>query len=112
MSMRDQAIDLVESELNWYHDEIDSSIAGEIIGWLDEKGYLAPDLPEPEVRHIEEVEVDILVWESDHISVGVYKNWISIDDPLGSSVSPSEARELAHALLAAANYAEKEQDNE
>ena len=69
-----------------------------------------PDLPEPEVRHLEEVDVDILAWKSDHIEVGVYKNRISIDDPPGSSMSPVEARELAHALLAAANHAEKSEN--
>ena len=108
MSMRDQAIDLVESELNWYHDEIDSSIAGEIIGWLDEKGYLAPDLPEPaRFNHRNEP-----CWETEgNTSVrtaGMFP--VSLNGPFGEGwgMHPPEARDVAYALLAAANYAEKE----
>lgn len=78
---------------------------------LEAAGLLMPDLPEPEVRHLEEVNTDVLAWKSDHIEVGVYKNRISIGDPPGSSMSPAEARELAHALLAAAEYAEKKKED-
>ena len=78
---------------------------------LEERGLLAPDLPRPEVRHLEEVNTDVLAWKSDHIEVGVYKNQIAMDDPRKGSMSPAEARELAYALLAAADYAEKERGN-
>lgn len=84
---------------------------GILVQAIHAAGLLSPDLPRPEVRHLEEVDVNILAWKSDHIEVGVYKNRISIDDPPGSSMTPAEARELAHALLAAADYAEKEQDD-
>jgi len=79
---------------------------------LLEADLLAPDLPEPEARHLEEVGTDILAWKSDHIEVGVYKNRIAMDDPPKPAMAPFEARELALMLLAAADYAEKEQDNE
>ena len=79
---------------------------------LKTAGLLMPGLPEPEVRHLEEVNTDVLAWKSDHIEVGVYKNRIAMDDPAEDSMSPVEARELAYALLAAADYAEKEQNNE
>ena len=79
---------------------------------LQAAGLLMPDLPEPEVRHLEEVNTDVLAWKSDHIEVGVYKNRIAMDDPIESGMTPDESRRLALALLAAANYAEKEQDNE
>lgn len=79
---------------------------------LEAAGLLAPDLPGPEIRHLEEVNTDVLAWKSDHIEVGVYKSRIAMDDPPDSAMTPAEARELAHALLAAAEYAEKEQDNE
>ena len=75
-------------------------------------GLLAPDLPEPEVRHLEEVNIDVLAWKSDHIEVGVYKNRIAMDDPIKSGMTPDESRRLALALLAACEYAEKEQGNE
>ena len=78
---------------------------------LEAAGLLMPDLPEPEVRHLEEVNTDVLAWKSDHIEVGVYKNRIAMDDPIDSGMTPAEARELALALLAACEYAEKEQDN-
>ena len=79
---------------------------------LEAAGLLMPDLPEPEVRHLEEVNTDVLAWKSDRIEVGVYKNRIAMDDPIESGMTPDESRRLALALLAAANYAEKEQDNE
>ena len=79
---------------------------------LKEAGLLAPDLPEPEVRHLEEVGTDVLAWKSDHIEVGVYKNWIAMDDPLESGMTVDESRRLALALLAACEYAEKEQGHE
>ena len=78
---------------------------------LQAAGLLAPDLPEPEVRHLEEVNTDVLAWKSDHIEVGVYKNRIAMDDPIESGMTPEESRRLALALLAACEYAEKEQDN-
>ena len=86
-------------------------VSGLIQAFRDE-GLLAPDLPEPEVRHLEEVDTDVLAWKSDHIEVGVYKNWIAMDDPLESGMTVDESRRLALALLAACEYAEKEQDNE
>ena len=79
---------------------------------LEAAGLLAPDLPKPEVRHLEEVDTDVLAWKSDHIEVGVYKNWIAMDDPLESGMTVDESRRLALALLAACEYAEKEQDSE
>lgn len=85
---------------------------GVLIYTLRDAGLLAPDLPEPEVRHLEEVNIDVLAWKSDHIEVGVYKKWIAMDDPLESGMTVDESRRLALALLAACEYAEKEQDNE
>ena len=79
---------------------------------LEAAGLLMPDLPEPEVRHLEEVNTDVLAWKSDHVEVGVYKNWVAMDDPIESGMTPDEARRLALALLAASEYAEKEQDSE
>lgn len=83
-----------------------------LIYTLRDAGLLAPDLPEPEVRHLEEVDTDVLAWKSDHIEVGVYKNWIAMGDPLESGMTVDESRRLALALLAACEYAEKEQDSE
>lgn len=79
---------------------------------LQGRGLLAPDLPEPEVRHLEEVNTDVLAWKSDHVEVGVCKNWIAMDDPIKSGMTSDESRRLALALLAACEYAEKEQGNE
>ena len=79
---------------------------------LEERGLLMPDLPKPEVRHLEEVNTDVLAWKSDHIEVGVYKDRIAMDDPIESGMTPDESRRLALALLAACEYAEKEQSND
>ena len=79
---------------------------------LQAAGLLMPDLPKPEVRHLEEVNTDVLAWKSDHIEVGVYKNRIAMDDPIESGMTVDESRRLALALLAACEYAEKEQDSE
>lgn len=85
---------------------------GILVQAIHAAGLLMPDLPEPELRHLEDVNTNILAWKSDHIEVGFYKNRIAMDDPPKGSMSPVEARELAHALLAAADYAEKEKENE
>ena len=98
------------NDVGEYIDYLEGNIA--YVTALQAAGLLMPDLPEPEVRHLEEVNTDVLAWKSDHIEVGVYKNRIAMDDPAEDSMSPVEARELAYALLAAADYAEKEQNNE
>ena len=85
---------------------------GILVQAIHAAGLLMPDLPEPEVRHLEEVNTDVLAWKSDHIEVGVYKNRIAMDDPIDSGMTPDESRRLALALLAACEYAEKEQGNE
>ena len=109
MSNFDRAVKTL-NDVGEYIDYLEGNIA--YVTALQAAGLLMPDLPEPEVRHLEEVNTDVLAWKSDHIEVGVYKNRIAMDDPPKGSMSPAEARELAHTLLAAADYAEKEQDNE
>ena len=109
MSNFDRAVKAL-NDVGEYIDYLEGNIA--YVTALEAAGLLMPDLPEPEVRHLEEVNTDVLAWKSDHIEVGVYKNRIAMDDPAEGSMSPVEARELAYALLAAADYAEKEQDGE
>lgn len=109
MSNFDRAI----KTLNYVDEVIDRVADNEAyVAALEAAGLLMPDLPEPEVRHLEEVNTDVLAWKSDHIEVGVYKNRIAMDDPIESGMTPDESRRLALALLAAREYAEKEQDNE
>lgn len=80
-----------------------------IVTALQAAGLLAPDLPEPDAVKLDG---DIKYFaargiqvrqnaESDHVQVYTKAN-----------LTTTEARSLALALLAAADYAEKEQDNE
>ena len=108
MSNFDRAVKVL-NDVGEYIDYLEGNIA--YVTALEAAGLLMPDLPKPEVRHLEEVNTDVLAWKSDHIEVGVYKNQIAMDDPRKGSMSPAEARELAYALLAAADYAEKERGN-
>ena len=109
MSNFDRAVKAL-NDVGEYIDYLEGNIA--YVTALEAAGLLMPDLPKPEVRHLEEVNTDVLAWKSDHIEVGVYKNRIAMDDPIDSGMTPDESRRLALALLAACEYAEKEQDNE
>ena len=109
MSNFDRAVKVL-NDVGEYIDYLEGNIA--YVTALEAAGLLMPDLPKPEVRHLEEVNTDVLAWKSDHIEVGVYKNQIAMDDPIDSGMTPDESRRLALALLAACEYAEKEQDNE
>ena len=109
MSNFDRAVKAL-NDVGEYIDYLEGNIA--YVTALQAAGLLMPDLPKPEVRHLEEVNTDVLAWKSDHIEVGVYKNRIAMDDPIDSGMTPDESRRLALALLAACEYAEEEQDNE
>lgn len=76
-----------------------------IVRGLNDAGLLAPDLPEPEIYE----ELAEFGDEEVLAARGAGKVRLYIDDPRMSSES---ARELALMLLTAADYAEKEQDNE
>ena len=109
MSNFDRAVKVL-NDVGEYIDYLEGNIA--YVTALQAAGLLMPDLPKPEVRHLEEVNTDVLAWKSDHIEVGVYKNRIAMDDPIESGMTVDESRRLALALLAACEYAEKEQDSE
>ena len=109
MSNFDRAVEAL-NDVGEYIDYLEGNIA--YVTALQAAGLLMPDLPKPEVRHLEEVNTDVLAWKSDHIEVGVYKNRIAMDDPIDSGMTPDESRRLALALLAACEYAEKEKENE
>ena len=105
MSNFDRAVKVL-NDVGEYIDYLEGNIA--YVTALQAAGLLMPDLPKPEVRHLEEVNTDVLAWKSDHIEVGVYKNRIAMDDPIDSGMTPDESRRLALALLAACEYAEKD----
>ena len=105
MSNFDRAVKAL-NDVGEYIDYLEGNIA--YVTALQAAGLLMPDLPKPEVRHLEEVNTDVLAWKSDHIEVGVYKNRIAMDDPIDSGMTPDESRRLALALLAACECAEKD----
>ena len=78
---------------------------------LKENGLLAPDLPEAN-------DPGIFVPGGKGWRIGDISVWTAPDSSVmiqnvePGDLSPAEARELAHALLAASDYAEREQDNE
>ena len=76
-----------------------------IVRGLDDAGLLMPGLPEPEpYGELAQFGDEKVITGRRTSTVGLY-----IDD---SQMSSESARELALMLLAAAEYAEKEQDNE
>ena len=70
---------------------------------LADAGLLAPDLPEP--KHASD---GAMVWSDGEIWIEDDDDDIYTDLPKSTSwMTPNEARNLAHALLAAANYVEE-----
>lgn len=88
--------------------------AGALAEALADAGRLMADLPEPVITHLEDVGVDLPIWETENYAVGCLPGYgITIETPShGNPTTPEETRKVAYALLAAANYVEQEQDNE
>ena len=78
---------------------------------LEAAGLLAPDLPEAN-------DPGIFVPGGKGWRIGDVSVWTAPDSPVmvqnvePGDLSPASSRQLAYALLAAADYAEKEQDND
>lgn len=75
---------------------------------LNELNLLAPDLPEPSAGSD-----GALLWHNE--TVWIEDDEVSVYTDLPKSINwmtPNEARNLAHALLAAAQYAEEETTND
>lgn len=75
---------------------------------LNELNLLAPDLPEPSAGSD-----GALLWHNE--TVWIEDDEVSVYTDLPKSINwmtPNEARNLAHALLAAARYAEEETTND
>lgn len=108
MSNQRQAAQVIYDEVNqtWERGEI-LTTAGEaerLANALADAGLLAPDLPEPSAGSD-----GALLWHNETVwieddEVAVYTD---IPESFGW-MTPKEARTLAHALLAAANYEEEE----
>lgn len=85
---------------------------------LDSKGLLKPDLPEPNIGEITGIpRWGVASWVVSHtINNGTATPYVWIyNEPRMSKpyvFTPGEARELAYAILAAANYAEKLEEDD
>lgn len=107
MNSIDKAVQVIYDEVNqtWERGEI-LTTAGEaerLANALADAGLLAPDLPKPSPGPD-----GALLWNSETVwieddEVAVY---IDITESFGW-MTPNEARQLAYALLAAANYSEE-----
>ena len=79
---------------------------------LEAAGLLMPDLPEPTKLNRRNEPI----WETEgHTRVRTPGGFpVALNGPFGEGwdMFPVEARDIAYALLAACEYAEKEQDNE
>nr|DAL41026.1 MAG TPA_asm: hypothetical protein [Caudoviricetes sp.] len=91
-------------------------VCRDLAGILDNLGLLAPDLPEPSRRSIEGYHTahPWAEWDAGNKRVLVMRDGnVVLQDGgvpvLSIIMRPDEAREAAHALLAAANEAEGEQ---
>lgn len=83
-------------------------IPEQIATLLNELNLLAPDLPEPSAGSD-----GALLWHNE--TVWIEDDEVSVYTDLPKSINwmtPNEARNLAHALLAAAQYAEEETTND
>ena len=105
MSNFDRAVKAL-NDVGEYIDYLEGNIA--YVTALEAAGLLVPDLPEPYRPGIFKVASPHL----DVRSVQAAENQITLHGYKTRHTSMGEARRLALALLAACEYAEKEQDNE
>lgn len=111
MSNQDQAAQVIRTWQKRHKNAMDDNpdwAAQNLAGDLQRAGLLAPDLPEPD-RTPDGHFGGYLVWEDEKVwtvddEVAVYTD---IPESFGW-MTPKEARTLAHALLAAADYSEEE----
>lgn len=92
----------------------DLATAKDVVRRLDQAGLLAPDLPEPARRSVEGYHTahPWAEWDAGNNHVMALKDGLvviqDVEEPeLCITIPPDEAREVAHALLAAANHAEE-----
>ena len=108
MSNFDRAVKAL-NDVGEYIDYLEGNIA--YVTALEAAGLLAPDLPEAN-------DPGIFVPGGKGWRIGDVSVWTAPDSPVmvqnvePGDLSPAISRQLAYALLAAADYAEKEQDNE
>ena len=117
MSNRERAADLITTWQARHKTEMDNNTdwaAQNLAGDLADAGLLAPDLPEPARRSIEGYHTahPWAEWDAgDNRVMALKDGFVSIQDveepELCIGMPPDEAREAAHALLAAANETEK-----
>lgn len=104
MANLNKAIDVmneVDEDLNWMPDSVAYAHA------LEGQGLLAPDLPEPDAVKLNG-DIKYFVGEGKQVRFDKASEFISV--MLNTPLLASEARKLAYALLSAADYAEKEQE--
>src|SRR5690625_1130588 len=111
MSNFDRAVEALDA-VDIYIDHLTDNDANDAyVTALEAAGLLAPDLPKAN-------DPGIFVPSGKGWRMGEISVWTAPDSPVmiqnvePGDLSPTSTRELAYALLAAADYAEKEQDNE
>lgn len=93
-----------------YTTTLGPAVCQDLAGILADAGLLAPDTPEPSRRSIEGYHTahPWAEWDAPEATITAVKNgWITIlNADVNIPLTPREAREAAHALLAAADYSE------
>ena len=118
MSNHDRAAEVIRTWQARHKTEMDNNpdwAAQNLAGDLADAGRLAPDLPEPARRSVESYHTAYpwAEWDAGSNHVMALKDGFvviqDVEEPeLYITIPPDEAREAAHALLAAADYSQEE----
>lgn len=117
MSNREKAAEVIRTWQARHKTEMDNNpdwAAQNLAGDLADAGFITPGLPEPARRSVEGYHTahPWAEWDAGNNHVMALKDGLvviqDVEEPeLCITIPPDEAREVAHALLAAANYSEE-----
>ena len=114
MTNQDKAIEVIRTWQERHQNQLDNNTdwaAQNLAGDLAQAGLLAPDLPEPDecppAIHKPGWNLDPFDFDTEYVGVFAGRVWVTDWQGLGYNFLPSQIRNVALALLAAAQYAEE-----